>query len=174
VLPWTAASVLVVLVALASQADRLMMGGNAPMRDLARAILARPDGDRVPVLAYHLRGHGLEFYLGRIIRRSTEDSDVVLSLRGPQLDRVGSHAGDLLDDLAGAPACVVLKTRPYESEAVFADWAVAGRAGSCVLVTQTLSRVTSPGPDGEGSRSCAVDPSRTRSAVASQAYDEGS
>ncbi len=133
VLPLLASGFLLLFLAAVSQADSLMQGGKASMRELARHVLRERSSPAVPVFVYG-RGHGMEFYLGQPVARNRQASDIVLPLDAGQAARIVEDPAVFLGTLAGQEAYVVVKEKRCRREAAFAGWHILRHAGASVLL----------------------------------------
>lgn len=130
---WMAGTWATILLALSSQADILMTGGNRPVRAIAQHIL-RLDPDGVaPVFAYKTRLHGLPFYLGRHVFRSYSRSDVVLPLEGDLVQRIVRDEAHTLRDLSRASAFVIMREDTYRKTPDLLNWRMVAADGPWLL-----------------------------------------
>lgn len=134
VLPLLAGGFLCFFLALVSQADSILQGSKATMRDVARRIREEQSSADVPVFVYG-RAHGVEFYTGRFVARNREASDVVLPMNAGQASRVVEDPSAFIKALADGDAFVVVKERRCRRDPAFAGWHVLMRAGASVLVS---------------------------------------
>ena len=129
----------VIMSALSSQADALMMGGTASVKPLAMTIAGRRDARSVPIFVCDVRANGMEFYLGRFVSRTRTASDAILPLTEEELGRIVTNAAEKIEALARTPAFCVVKDARYAQDPAFKDWKIVNRAGTTLLISNESS-----------------------------------
>lgn len=138
ILPWLAASILTMLLLCSSQVDGVLLGGNASMKPLAEQILqADKGGTPARVFMCSLRSNGMEFYLQRLVDRTEKSSDVVLPMDEETSARIVNDdvAWRHVKALSKMNAFVVVKESLFLENAVYRNWEVRGKSGTCVLIS---------------------------------------
>jgi 4-amino-4-deoxy-L-arabinose transferase-like glycosyltransferase len=116
--------------------DRL--GQQASLRDLIRPIATEPSAQKARFYAVEMRGHGLEFYLGRLVSVTREQADIVLPPTLEQQCRLLSTEGfreaRILPKPGEPPVFAVV--RRHRAAASFSPerWLTVGAAGDFILL----------------------------------------
>lgn len=129
-----AASWTCILLALASQADTLMTGGNRPLRSLVEHVIRLDPAGQVPVLMYKTRGNGAEFYLGRFVHRVYTKSDVVLPLEDELQRRIFRDEIGAVHALGRVASFAITKENAYRQSPEFLEWRVVAQDGKWILL----------------------------------------
>ncbi len=145
---WMAGTWACIALALVSQADTLLIGGNRPLRTLARHIQRLDPSGTVPVFAYKARLNGLPFYLRRFVYRSYSRSDVVLPLEGKLLQRIVRNERETALALSRVPAILIVKEDAYLKTPGLQDWRCVAEDGPwLILATRHFTPgAAAPGP----------------------------
>jgi len=131
---WMTGTWICMLLALASQANVLMTGGNRSVRALTQAVNRLDPAGTVPVLAFNCRANGAEFYLRRYVYRGRSWSDVVLPLEGEMIQRIVPNVRVAADALLGHPAFIIVKHKAYLKEVGLQKWQDVLRDGPWQLL----------------------------------------
>ncbi len=142
---WMAGTWATLLLALASQADTLIIGGNRSLRALAQQIARLDPNGSAPILVYRARLNGLPFYLKRFVYRSHEMSNVVLPLEGELLQRIVHDEQEAARALRSSPAILIVKEPIYHEAPNLQDWRCVSREGPwLILASPHLAPNASP------------------------------
>jgi len=143
-------------VGLVTQADRLLVTEGGSVRPLARIIETMPGAVSAEVFAYEVRGNGLEFYLQRLVRRTENQSSIVVPPSRGQKSRLITSPESYLDELGNRPAAALVSPKALTPNGSFADWHVLGRSGRHALVANDAfaqaARVPTQAPADESSK----------------------
>ncbi len=105
----------------------------ASIRPLARQLQSL-GAARVPVFAYEVRAHGLEFYLRRLVNLSETEADLILPPDAQQQSRLLRSVEDCGRlGAAGAPVYGLILTARFK-EFPSAEWQTLGRVGDFSLI----------------------------------------
>lgn len=137
---WTAggAAALWVLAAACMPLVNDALRQQATLRSLAHLIDADPLSKGAKVYAVEIRGHGLEFYLGRLVYTTVGQADIVLPVEGEAATRLieGKRfkARSIEPARGEAPVYAVTRTGKAEKDFLAERWTEMGRAGDFVLL----------------------------------------
>lgn len=131
---WMAGTWAVILLALVSQADLLMTGGNHTVRTIAQHIQRLDPEGTAPVLVYRTRLNGLSFYLQRYVYRSIKRSDVILPLHGDLIERIYTDEQEIVRRFSSQPAFLVAREEPHLNPDAMPGWRILGRDGPWILM----------------------------------------
>lgn len=133
-----------ILLMFASQAEKLMTGGNRPVRELTEQLLKLdPDGQR-PVLIYEARAQGVEFYLRRPVYRAYSKSDVVLPLKGDLQERIYRDAEETLNVFSNIQSYIIAKSKRFQTAPELSDWHVLASNGPWILLASPALELPPP------------------------------
>ena len=131
---------LLVLAVLSSQLKSLapVMGSGVSLRPLAARIRREPGWEQAQIIVAGTRGHGLEFYLRRLVDNTLKDADVALPLTPDLAARIHPSVEDIRFATNKGPCFVVTKERNLR-RGQFAPpkWAVMQREGVFVLLQRS-------------------------------------
>lgn len=124
----------VLWVGVLTQADRVLVTEGASVRPLARIIETMPGAASAEIFAFQVRGHGLEFYLRRLVSRTEPQSAIVLPPSQEQRPRLITSPETYPSALGHRPAVGLISPKALKPDGLFAGWHVLGRSGRYALV----------------------------------------
>ena len=130
-------STLLALAALSSQISRLapVMGTAVSLRPLAERIMREPGWEGAQIIVAGTQGHGLAFYLGRLVDGTLKEAECVLPPTPELAARLHPTSRDIRFAANGVPIFVVTKDRNLRrGEFPALEWDVVQRTGSFVLL----------------------------------------
>ena len=130
-------STLLALAALSSQINRLapVMGSAVSLRPLAEWIMRQPGWERAQIVVAGTQGHGMEFYLRRLVDSTQKEAGIVLPQTPEVAARIHPTSQDIRFATDGTPIFVVTKERNLRrGEFPEPEWDVVQRTGSFVLL----------------------------------------
>ena len=113
------------------------LGQQASLRDLIRPIRHQVEASGARVCAIEVRGHGLEFYLERLVCATREQSDLVLQPTKEQEERLLStekFRAASLEPKGNAPVLALVRKNRYRESFQGEAWEQVGTAGDFILV----------------------------------------
>jgi len=119
------------------KSDRVndLLGTQTSIRALAQQVRKAPDFDRATLFVVDARLHGWEFYLGRPVSVTLDESDVVLPLTAEQKHRLLPDSVEYVAVLESrTPAYGLVSAKKFSANFSTNRWAVLGRAGPFNLI----------------------------------------
>lgn len=138
---------LLAMAALSYQIPALspILGSGVSLRRLAERIKQEPEWEQAEIIVADARGHGVEFYLHRLVEGTCNEADVVLPLTPELAARIHPNGSKIRFATNSAPCFVVTKGDPLRCGQFPApEWTVLQREGSFVLLYRQPQLSTLP------------------------------
>ncbi len=128
---------LLAMTALSSQISALapIMGSGVSLRRLAERIKQEPEWEQAQIIVAGTQGHGMEFYLRRLVDGTRKEADVALPLTPNLAARIHPSVHEIRFATNAAPCFVVTKERNLRHGQFPApEWTAIQREGAFVLL----------------------------------------